>query len=366
MTRTTGEDQARSGTPIRLIQVGMGGWGQDWARNVLSKSTDVTTVAFVDLEPELLAQVPQRLDVPARACFSSLEAALETIDADAVLVTAALPGHVPVALAALQAGKHVLIEKPFAPSLAEAETVVAAAEAAGRVLLVSQNYRFYPAVLSAAALVRRQVLGPIHSVSVEFRKYANTTPRGGHRHYQIRHPLLLDMSIHHFDLMRYVLGQEPTRIYCHAWNPPWSNFGDPASAVAAIDFDGGVTVNYQGSWVSTGPQTTWAGTWRIECEQGEIVWTSRDDTSLNSDAVSIRPRGKRARRVALPPIEHWDRAGSLAAFVQAIRTGQTAQISGRDNLGSLALIFAAISSAESGQPQAVPSLVAVPPQEWAK
>ena len=366
MLRTARGDQARSDHPIRLIQVGMGGWGQDWARNILSKSPDVSTVAFVDLEPELLAQLQQRLDVPAAACFSSLEQALESVDADAVLVTAALPGHVPVALAALQAGKHVLIEKPFAPSVAEAEAVVAAAEAAQRVLLVSQNYRFYPAVQVAAALVRQQALGPVHAVSVEFRKYANLTPRGAHRHYEIRHPLLLDMSIHHFDLMRYVLAQEPTRIYCHAWNPPWSNFGDPASAVAAIDFTGGVVVNYQGSWVSTGPQTTWAGTWRIECEQGEIVWTSRDDTTLNGDSVAMRPRGKRARRVPLPPTEHWDRAGALAAFAQAIRTGQTPQISGRDNLGSLALMFAAISSAESGQPQLVQASATALPIERAK
>lgn len=342
-----------NGRPLRLIQVGMGGWGRDWAKNVVPRSADVERVGCVDLEPAMLAALQEELHVPAGACFPSLDAALGGVEADAVLITAALPGHVPIALAALEAGKHVLLEKPFAPSLPEAQTVVAAAEAADRVLMISQNYRHYPAVRAAAALVREQALGPVSAVSVQFRKYANTAARESNRHYHITHPLLMDMSIHHFDLMRYVLNQEPTGIYCHAWNPSWSNFSDPAAAVASITFDGGAVVSYEGSWVSTAPATTWAGDWRIECEGGEIRWASRDDTTLNSDAVIVRPRGKRARRVALPTLEHWDRAGSLAAFVAAVRNGQAPETSGRDNLGSLALMFGAIASAETGQPQVI-------------
>ncbi len=355
MTQTIHRDRSTDDNPIplRLIQVGMGGWGQDWAREIIRASHDVTCVGSVDLQPAILSQIQQQLHIPATACFPSLEAAFAAVEADAVLVTTALPGHVPVALAALHAGKHVLIEKPFAPSLDEALEVVAAAENAGRVLMISQNYRFYPAVQAVAALIRQQVLGQVSAVNIEFRKYANTAVPGAHRHYEIPHPLLMDMSIHHFDLMRYVLAQEPVRVTCHAWNPPWSNFRDPASAVAAITFDGGAVVNYSGSWVSTAPETTWAGTWRVECEQGEIVWSSRDNFTLNGDTVTLRPQGKRARRVPLPVITAWDRAGALAAFVQAIRMGQEPGPSGRDNLRSLALMFAAIASAESQEPQEI-------------
>ena len=64
----------------------------------------------------------------ADSYFTSLAAAIEAVDAEAVLVTANLPGHVPLALEALRAGKHVLLEKPFAPSLDEARKVVELAE----------------------------------------------------------------------------------------------------------------------------------------------------------------------------------------------------------------------------------------------
>jgi predicted dehydrogenase len=340
--------------PLRLIQVGLGGWGRSWAKVLAQHADLVEVVACVDVQPAMLQQLRADVAVAAQTCYTSLEAALAAVAADAVLVTTAVGGHAPVALAALAAGKHVLVEKPFAPSLAEAAHVVAAAAAADRTLMVSQNYRFYPAAQAAADLVHRRALGPVSGASVQFRRYANLQPRETHRHYHIQHPLLLDMAIHHFDLMRYVLGQEPASVFCHAWNPPWSNFTDPPAAAATIVFDGGAVVDYRGSWVSTGPQTTWDGAWQIECADGVIAWTGRDDNSLAADVVTLRPRGKRPRRVTLPTPPYWDRAGALAEFVAAIREGREPLTSGRDNLRSAALMFGAIESAASGAPITLP------------
>jgi predicted dehydrogenase len=179
----------------------------------------------------------------------------------------------------------------------------------------------------------------------------------------LAHPLLLDMAIHHFDLMRFVLGQEPEMISCHAWNPPWSHFNDPAAASATITFDGGAVVNYHGSWVSTAAPTTWAGAWQIECAEGVITWTGRDGQTTNADAVTIQQRGKRARRVPLPALPYWDRAGALATFVAAVRDGTAPSSSGRDNVGSLALTLAAIKSATTAQPQAVKALLLAAAQQ---
>jgi predicted dehydrogenase len=340
-------------TPIRLIQVGLGGWGRDWAR-LLTRNADLAqTVAHVDMQPAMLQQLQADNGTAAELCFPSLEAALATCEADAVLVTTALGGHIPVALAALEAGKHVLVEKPFAPSLADARRAVDLAAERGLVLMVSQNYRFFPAAQTAAALVRSGALGAVGGASVQFRKYANTEPRDTHWHYKLRQPLLEDMAIHHYDLMRFVLGQEPVSVSCAAWNPPWSHFQEPAAAAATISFDGGAVVDYRGSWVSTGAPTTWSGEWQIECADGIIAWTGRDDRGAGADAVTVRPRGKRARRVELPALERIDRAGSLAAFVQAIAANAEPTASGRDNMGSLALMFATVEAASTGRPQSV-------------
>src|SRR5260370_7589639 len=108
------------------------------------------------------------------------------------------------------------------------------------------------------------------------------------------------MAIHHFDLRRAVLGQEPSQISCQAWNPPWSKFVDPASAAATITFDGGAVVNYRGSWVSPAPRTSWSAEWHIECTKGEIVCTSRDETA--PDHFLVLPFPQHPRPAPLPAL----------------------------------------------------------------
>jgi predicted dehydrogenase len=334
----------------------MGGWGRNWMKHIVLQNKDIELVACVDAVPEMLAIAQQEPGVAPS--FTSLAEAFATVEADAVLITASLAGHVPVALEALMAGKHVLLEKPFAPTVAEAQSIVDAAAQRGRVLMISQNYRYYPAVRAVQKLLSEGTLGPIGTVNLDFRRYDNTAARESHLHYRLWQPLLVDMSIHHFDLMRMLLGQEPVHISCQTWNPPWSNYNENAAGSATITFDGGAVVNYRGSWVSPAPQTCWAGEWHIECAGGEIIATSRGE---KSDYAAIRPLGKRLRAIQLPDVPKFDRHGTLNAFVQAVRTGEEPECSGRNNLKTLALMLAAVESSISGKPVSIASEMAVHP-----
>jgi predicted dehydrogenase len=341
--------------PLRIVHVGLGGWGRDWEKNALPLVEEVEPVAWVDADPAALTAARKALRLPTKSCFPTLAAALEAVDAEAVLVTAPLHAHVPVVLEAIAAGKHVLVEKPFAPSVAEARRAVEAAETRGVVLMVSQNYRFFPAPRAVAALVAGGELGAAGEVAVDFRRQV-TAENGSPRHFALDHPLLLDMAIHHFDLMRMILGQEPKTVSCHAWNPPWSPFAGEAAAVATVTFDGGAVVSWRGSWVSPGERTNWAGEWRVECAGGEVAWTSRDDRGgVTDERVAVRAVDGKVRRPTLPTVKPHGRAGVLTAFAAAIAAGAEPETSGRDNLGSLGLVEAAIASAATGRAVAVPS-----------
>lgn len=331
---------------IRIVQVGMGQWGQNWAKSIVAANKDIEAVAWVDVHAETLQKAQHELELPPQRCFASLSEALATVEADAVLVTASLPGHVPATREALEAGKHVLLEKPFAPSIAQAQELVELANRRGLILMVSQNYRYYPAVRMVIELVGQQVLGRVCTVNIDFRRYDNLKPRE-HNHYKLWQPLLVDMSIHHFDLIRVVLAQEPVQVICKTWNPVGSNYLDAAAGAAIITFDGGTVVSYRGNWVSAGPQTNWAGEWRMECEQGEMVWTSR---GALPDSVTLYPRGEPEQSIALPKVAQNDRHGSLAAFVKAVHTGQEPESSGRENVKTLALMLACVEAASSGVP----------------
>ena len=242
------------------------------------------------------------------------------------------------------------MEKPFAPSLAGAQHLVEEARVRDRVLMVSQNYRFFPAPRTIAAMVHESDLGRLYEVSIDFRRYSTAGPNGRGRHHLEEQPLLVDMSIHHFDLLRLILSREPQRIYCEAWNPEWTSFSGPSVAVASIVFEGGVVVSYRGSWISAAPVTPWAGEWRMEFENGEVVWTSAADSDPSQDRVVVRPRGGEPRMIALSAAPRTGTFGTLTEFVTAIRSGREPETSGRHNLGTIALMEAAVESAALRQP----------------
>jgi predicted dehydrogenase len=223
------------------------------------------------------------------------------------------------------------------------------------ILQVSQNYRFYPAARTATRLVKEQLFGPVSTVRVDFRKYDNTAPFEGHRHYVFEHPLIYDMAIHHFDLMRLVLGCDAVSVYTQITDPDWSKFRDEAAATIIVTMANGVIVSYRGSWVSTGLQTVWAGDWHIECKGGDIHWTGRGNGDTTADdRVWTLPVGASSETpVKLDDVGIHGRAGGLQAFVNAIRTGVEPETSGRRNLGSIALMEAAWKSAVSGVPEKV-------------
>lgn len=331
-----------------ILQVGLGTWGLDWATKVFHEVPEMELVACVDARQEALKAACDAGVITAGQCYSSLADAIKDRNPDAVLVTTDR-SHGDIVRAALRAGKHVLVEKPFVGSMAEARELVAEAAALNRTLMVSQNYRFFPAVRAAQELVKSQELGQLLAADVEFRRFQ---PTG--RQVRWRHALLLDMGIHHFDLMRAVVGREPRTVDCRAWNPPWAGYNDPPEATAIVDFGDGVTVTYRGSRLTPRRPTAWAGEWVMYFEQGAVVWTSRGDLSglrsAEGDAVTVYRRDSAPVRAALPHVDMIDRAGTLDAFTRALTSGTSPESTAEENLGSLALAYGAIESAERGAP----------------
>lgn len=334
---------------VKAIQIGLGHWGFSWTKEVIPKVTNIEMVGYVDSNPEATKRVQVELGIDEKCCFASLEEAVQGVQADLAICTLRTEAHYPVVKRCLELGLNVIVEKPFASTIAQAKELVELARTSGRVLMVSQNYRFQPAPIAAAELIGAQKFGPVNLVSIDFRRHA---PSQGYRYWDMPDPLLADMSIHHFDLMRMVLGDEPKRVSCRTWNPDTSPFGHHPIGVATLEFEKGTIVSYRGSWMSSGPVTPWAGEWTMDCSEGEIIWSSRDHFmgKAGPDKLSLRQRDGAAVPFDLPPIGLADRTGTLGAIARVIETGAmpTRFSSGEDNLHSLALVQATILSASRG------------------
>jgi predicted dehydrogenase len=139
---------------LRVGLIGFGYWGPNYAR-VVGELEDAELAVVCDAASEALALVRAR-DVRTTTDAADVLAAA---DVDAVIVATPTTTHHKLALAALQAGKHVLCEKPLAATVAECDELIAAAERSGRILFVGHTFLFNPAVRKLQELVEDGSMG---------------------------------------------------------------------------------------------------------------------------------------------------------------------------------------------------------------
>lgn len=141
--KESGSSRARAARPLGIAIVGAGYWGPNLLRN-FAASERWEVAAVCDLDAARAQQVLGRrslIDIE-----TSFERVLERDDVDAVAIATPARTHAVLATKAMQAGKHVLVEKPIAHSTIQARAMLAAAESTGRVLMVDHTYCYTPAV----------------------------------------------------------------------------------------------------------------------------------------------------------------------------------------------------------------------------
>jgi len=317
----------------RIIQVGVGGMGLGWTDRV-AESKRWEAAAYVDVNRSNLLRAAARHGLPRRRCFRDFKTAMRTVEADAVLDVTPQQFRKQVCLEAFRNGLHVLSEKPLADTMANALQIVSRAAEAGCTYMVAQNYRYQPVIQTAKRFIASGRLGEVGYVGVSFHKGPHF---GGYRE-KMPYPLILDMSIHHFDLIRCLLGVDVTAVQAASVNAPWNwNAGD-ATVMAQLSLAGGAVVNYFGSWVSTGWETSWNADWRIEGSKGVLV--------LEQDALYFSDKPNRRRRIRLIKYPLAQQARLLEIFGTALDLGMEPETSGRNNLNSLATTHAVVRAAK--------------------
>ncbi len=325
-----------AGAMLRCIQVGVGGFGGRWL-DAIEATPSVQHAALVDVSEEALKKALERTGLGAELAFREWPRAFQEIDADFALVVVPPFHHEEVAEAAFDHGLHVLTEKPMAHEMDSARRMVSRAAEEGLTLMVSQNYRFRSWIRSARNYLGSGELGEVSHACVSFR----LNPDWGPFRQKMDDVLLIEMSIHHFDMMRYLLGRDPDTVFARTWNPPWSWFRGDCAVAVNLDMDG-LPVLYEGSSVAFGRHTGWNGQWRIECEKGSL-----DYDEFKGLRCTHFKRGEEAVEITAMPAENQEY--SLLEFEGSVEAGRAPETDGVDNLKSLAMVFAAIRSKSEGK-----------------
>ena len=189
-----------AGDTLQVGVIGYGYWGPNLVRN-FCEAPGARVVALSDLRPDRLAQACDRY--PALRTTTDYQDLLADPSIDAVVVATPVATHYPLAMAAIEAGKHVLVEKPLAPSRAEAEALVEAASRRGLVLMVDHTFVYTGAVQKIKELVDAGHLGRLlyyDSVRVNLGLFQHDVD------------VLWDLAVHDLSIMDFVLGREPRAV----------------------------------------------------------------------------------------------------------------------------------------------------------
>ena len=277
--------------------------------------------------------------------FPDLDTALAATASDAVLLVTPPDGHLAQARRIFAAGLPLLAEKPLTLDLAEAVEIVRLAEQAKLPLMVGLNFRYLPVSRKIRELVTTEALGrPGFGQFTYLRNRDGRAPRLNKYPLTMRHPMMLEQSIHHLDLIRFCYGREVEQVLCRTWNPPWSMYAHDSNVSCLLTLEGGLEVNYLGTW--TGGWNEMEFQWRTDCADGVIV-----QRQLFEDLAVARTGDPALTPVALRPCRAFydDTAALLGAFLAHLTQGAPLECSGADHLRTLALCFAAIESSETGR-----------------
>jgi predicted dehydrogenase len=299
-------------------------------------------------EPDPANRSAAGMLAPAASAFGDFHELIASRTVDAVVICLPPHLHAPSAIAAFDAGLHVYLEKPLAPSTAEAVPVIEAWRRAGTVGMLGFNFRFHPQARQIRERLRRGDIGEVLGVRSVFSVLPHTLPEWK-RSRRLGGGVLLDLASHHVDLIHYLLDDPVVRTYATLR----SLQGEGDHAALQLELASGATVQ---SFVSLGT---------VDENRIEIVGTTgklvMDRTELlRPDHVPATLRGARALRVrraltALEPRLLLRSPGAEPSFAAALEAFVTAALGEpfdgpdlTDGARNIAVLEAAERAAASG------------------
>lgn len=321
---------AYNGAMLKVGVIGAGSMGRHHVR-IYAGMPACQLVGVADPNPDK-AELAAKYSAPH---FADYRALLE-LRPELVTIAAPTTQHYRVACDALDAGCHLLIEKPVCDDLAQARELVARAAAAGRSIAVGHVERFNPAIGELKRMVEAGELGEVLAVN---------NLRVGPYHGRILDTgIVLDLGTHDVDLISYLLGQRALSVYATATRR-LHNHED--HAVLQLAFDGGHSGIIETSWLAPyrARNIFLVGTTHFAlCDLiNKVILVYDDNPQGNNLLAMLRqvPSGD--------ALEH-----ELASVVRSVTDGKPPVCTAEDSIYALTVCLAALKSIDSGQAVPIP------------
>ena len=330
--------------PVRVGVLGVGRIGRMHARLLAHQVPGADLGMVYDVNPDLAKGVADELDVPAAGSADEVFTAPEL---DAVAICTSTDTHVDLLVAAATSGKAIFCEKPVSLDLGEVDRALAAIDAAGAPLQIGLNRRFDPAHRSVRDAVAGGVIGPVHLVRISSRDPAPPPIP----YIEVSGGIFLDMTVHDFDMARYVTGSEVVEVYAQGAvrvDPAIGAAGDLDTVVVTLRHANGCL-----TLIDNSRQAVYGYDQRVEAFGAAGVASSANPPA-HTGVVTTADGSHGAplhhffvERYTQSYVQQWE------AFTRYARDGGDSPVTGADGRAPLAIGLAAWQSVRESRPVAV-------------
>jgi predicted dehydrogenase len=308
---------------VRVGVAGLGYWGPNLARN-LAAIPGCELSWLCDSSPETLARLTGAF--PAARCTGSLGDLLADQHLDAVVLATPVPSHAELAIAVARAGKHCFVEKPLATNTADAERALAAAEQAGRILMVGHLLEYHPAVARLKELVAGRELGELYYL------YGERLNLGKLR---ADENALWSLGAHDVSVALHLIGEEPSE--CVAHGASFLRAGVEDVVFCYLRFPSGIVAHLHLSWLDPHKERrlTVVGSKRMATFDDMLIEGKLTiyDKGFDEDTRSWGEYIARSGDTYSPRIPNAEPLRlECEHFIECIRTGATPRSDGRSGV----------------------------------
>ncbi len=327
--------------PLKAAVIGVGSMGQHHAR-VYTALPTTTLVGVADVNADRAEQLASTYGVRAYADYRRM---LDTEDPDLVTVAVPTSLHEAVATRAMESGAHVLIEKPIAATIGEAQRLIERAEDLERKMMVGHIVRFDPAIQALKKHLDDGELGRIFQIMCR---------RVGPFPARIRDVgVVIDLAPHDLDIMRFISGDEPVRVFAETQQEIHTAHEDLVTAL--LHFRGGLTGVLEINWLTPTKVREVVvlgerGMFRVDSLTKDLFFYENAQANTEMwDALEVLKGVSEGRMVRYPLRRYEPLKAELEAFATAVLEDEPVPVSGDDGLAALRLALAVVESGETHQ-----------------
>ena len=309
-----------------------------------AQNCNAELVAVVNHRPESMAQFAADFNISRQ--YETVEAMLADGGMDALVVSTPNYLHAPQTIAALEAGVHVMVEKPMAMNAVEADRMCATAEKSGATLMVAHCWRFDPDVRwlkeqsgELGQIVRTKGYG-VHTHWGPSGWFTQKELAGG--------GALADMGIHALDTARFLLGDpQPVSVYAKI-GTYYQDFDVDDTGVIIVNWDNGAVSYIESGWWQPHSDGAEAATQLYGTQGfGQLFPTKLELPYAKEEKVEVIDSG-----FAFPRAEHCPQSmydAQMAYFIECVQTGMRPVPGGAEGLANMQVVDAAYESARTGK-----------------